>query len=240
MKDGITILYESADHLVINKPVSIMVHPDGRSDEKTISDWVGDNYPETLEVGEPLVLESGESILRPGIVHRLDKDTSGVLVICRTKEAFLDLKKQFQEQRVRKIYNAFVYGRVKNDQGKIDRPIGRSPGDFRRWSAQRGARGKMREAVTLYKVLQRGSESSYLEVGLETGRTHQIRVHLKAINYPVICDKLYAPNREPLLGFKRLALHASSISFMDRTGTSIKVEAPLPDDFQKALELIGE
>jgi 23S rRNA pseudouridine1911/1915/1917 synthase len=212
-----------------------VIHSDGKTKEENLADWVLENYPETENVGEPL----GE-IKRPGIVHRLDRETSGVIIITRTQEAYDVLKKQFQNREVKKTYKAFVYGKVKNDSGIIDRPIARSASDFRKWSAQRGKKGKEREAITEYSVIERGEEYSFLELSPKTGRTHQIRVHLKAINYPVICDKLYAPNREWALGFNRLALHSESIEFSGLEGEKIKVEAPLPEDFQKALKYIAE
>jgi 23S rRNA-/tRNA-specific pseudouridylate synthase len=127
-----------------------------------------------------------------------------------------------------------VYGVVKKDRDIIDRPIGKSKSDPRLWSAQRGARGDMRSAQTEYTVLARGREHSYLELKPKTGRTHQIRVHLKAINHPVICDGLYAPKQHPALGFSRLALHAHTLSLILPSGQEKTVEAPLPEDFIEA------
>src|SRR3989339_247271 len=221
----IPIIYEDENIVVINKPVGLVVHPARPT-----------HFPETENVGEPLVLSSGEIIKRPGIVHRLDKETSGILVIAKNQESFLHLKNQFQNRETKKSYRAFVYGEIKNDEWTIDRPIGRSSSDFRKWSAQRGARGKMREAVTEYKVLKRGGGFSYVEVNPKTGRTHQIRVHFKAINYPIVCDKLYAPKQECALGFERLALHAYSLEISLLNGTKMIFEAELPSDFQTALK----
>jgi 23S rRNA pseudouridine1911/1915/1917 synthase len=227
-------LFKNENFVVINKPSGLVIHSDGKTKEETLINWILENYPEIKDVGEKL----GE-VERPGIVHRLDRETSGVIIITRTQEAYDALKKQFQNREVNKTYKAFVYGKVKNDSGIIDRPIARSASDFRKWSAQRGSRGKEREALTEYSVIERGEEYSYLELQPKTGRTHQIRVHLKAINYPVICDKLYAPKRECALGFNRLALHSESIEFSGLKGEKIKVEAPLPEDFQKALKYIA-
>ncbi|MFA6552682.1 MAG: RluA family pseudouridine synthase, partial [Candidatus Paceibacterota bacterium] len=178
------------------------------------------------------------SILRPGIVHRLDRETSGVIVVAKNQKAFEFLKEQFQNRKIQKTYLAFVYGELKKDEDKIDRPIGRSKNDFRKWSAQRGTRGELREAVTEYKVLERGNGYSYVEVMPKTGRTHQIRVHFKAINYPIVCDSLYASNMPEALGFKRLALHSRSLEFELKDGKKIKIEAPLPADFKKAEKLL--
>lgn len=211
-----------------------MVHEDGRSVEPTLVEWILVNYPDIADVGEPTFLQDGSQIERPGIVHRIDKDTSGVLIIAKTIDAFVDLKSQFAERQIEKQYAAFVYGNVKENYDVINRPIGKSKKDPRMWSAQRGARGQMREAITEYRVRVRGKDASYIEVRPKTGRTHQIRVHMKAINHPVVGDALYAPKMEPLFGFKRHALHAEQITFKDLSGTPITVKAPFPPDFVKA------
>jgi len=258
----VKILYEDSNILAIDKPSGIAVHADGRSREKTISDWVLKNYPKLRGVGEPVTFNDKE-IDRPGIVHRLDKETSGVLVIIKTKKAFTYFKKQFMNRQVKKTYHAIVSGFVKNDHGIINKPIGRSPVDFRRRLSGRGARGEMREAITEYKILKRfvapvqkiftpshpplggGTRSikksselsqnkfTYLEVKPKTGRTHQIRVHMKFLNHPVACDSLYAPKNACPKGFSRLVLHAKTIEFTNLKGKTIKVESPLPKEFLK-------
>lgn len=240
------VLYEDNDVLVINKPAGLIVHGDGKITDETLGDILAQNYPELLTVGEPLLINE-KKIVRPGIVHRLDKETSGCIIIAKTEESFLNLKNQFQAHTIEKVYHAFTYGSIKNDEGVIDAPIGRSNGDIRKWGVARAARGVIREALTEYKVLRRiglpegvvkGSTEegtySYIEARPKTGRTHQIRIHMKSINHPIICDSLYAPKRESALGFNRLALHARSISFMGLSG-QVTVEAPFPEDFQKAL-----
>ena len=256
MQKDVKIIFENDEVLVVDKPAGLVVHParpaggsDGKTDESSLTDWVLDKYPEMKDVGEPAEYD-GKVIARPGVVHRLDRETSGVLVLAKTQESFENLKKQFQERETKKIYNAFVYGAVKNEEDTIDRPIGKSKSDFRKWSAQRGARGVMREAVTEYKVLQKNKDFSYLEISPKTGRTHQIRVHFKAINYPVVCDKLYAPKlarrsfsgggRDCALGFERLALHAKSLTFSLLSGEKVTVEADLPEDFKKAMETLSK
>jgi 23S rRNA pseudouridine1911/1915/1917 synthase len=243
----IPILYEDKDIVVINKPSGLVVHSDGKTKESTVADWVLENYPDTGDVGESMILSSGEEIKRPGIVHRLDRETSGVLIITKNQEAFLNFKKQFQSREIKKIYKAFVHGSFKEEKGVIDRPIGKSKKDFRMWSAQRGARGLMREALTEYKVLdsfkdRSSSEEGYsfVEVYPKTGRTHQIRVHFKAINHQIVCDKLYAPKRGCSLGFERLALHAYSIEFTNLENKKVVVIAELPADFLKALPTTSE
>jgi 23S rRNA pseudouridine1911/1915/1917 synthase len=232
------VLYEDDDVLAVNKPAGLVVHGDGKTDEPTLVDWILEKYPEIKKVGEPVRDAKGETIYRPGIVHRLDRGTSGVILIAKTKESFEFLKKQFQNHEVKKIYHAFVIGEMKNDHGTIDRPIGRSTKDFRMWSAQRGARGEMREAITDYKVMFKTDGYSFVEVYPKTGRTHQIRVHFKAISYPLVGDSLYAPKRVNTLGFERLALHSYQIIFTGLDGSSHTITAPYPDDFEKALLLL--
>jgi len=234
IKDNIDILYEDENILAINKPTGLVVHSDGKTKEYVLTDWIVENYPEIENVGEKANYD-GKEIARPGIVHRLDRDTSGVIVIAKTQDSFEFLKQQFKDRRVNKIYQAFVYGKIKEEKGAVDRPIGRSSKDFRQWSAQRGARGVLRESTTEYKVEKTNEIFSYIKLIPKTGRTHQLRVHMKAINHPIICDKLYAPKRECLLGFERLALHALSIDIELQDGSRKIIEAPLPPDFVKAL-----
>jgi 23S rRNA pseudouridine1911/1915/1917 synthase len=240
-----SIIFENTDFLIVNKPVGLAVHADGRpaqqgrTKEHTLADWLLEKYPEIKDVGEPWTSPEGEVIYRPGIVHRLDKDTSGLMVVAKNQEMFDVLKKQFQNREVKKVYHAFVYGEMKQIKGIVDRPIGRSTKDFRKKSAQRGAKGELRDAITHFKVLNRKDGLSFIEAEPKTGRTHQIRVHMKAINHPIVCDKLYAPNHECKLGFGRTALHARSLSFNDKDGQPVSFEAPYPEDFEKALTLFN-
>jgi 23S rRNA pseudouridine1911/1915/1917 synthase len=236
--ENVRILYEDDDVLVVDKPAGLMVHPDGRSQERTLVDWIIKERPEIEGVGEPALVAGGISIARPGIVHRIDKETSGALIIAKTNESFEHLKSAFAERLVQKQYAAFVYGVTNESFDIINRPIGKSRKDPRRWSAQRGARGQLRDAITEYRVRERGSAHTYLEVRPKTGRTHQIRVHMKAINHPIVCDSLYAPKMPPALGFERLALHAESVTFTSVSGKAISVTAPLPMDFERGLDLL--
>lgn len=232
--DPVETLFENEGVLAIDKPSGLMVHTDGRSEEKTLVDWVRENYPELDDVGEKQTLQSGEEILRPGIVHRLDRDTSGVMLIAKTQEMFEHLKKQFQDQTIEKEYHALVAGTVKEDSLTINRPIGRSASDFRLWSAQRGARGKLREAATDIEVLKRLEGITYISAFPKTGRTHQIRVHLKAIHHPILCDPLYGFKDTPCPSkIERLALHAYRIQFTDLEGGRVGVTSSLPQEFEE-------
>lgn len=229
------IIYEDSELLVVNKPAGLAVHEDGRTDEATVAGWVRSTHPEMVGVGEPMRLQSGEIIDRPGIVHRLDRETSGVLALAKTQDAFLFLKEQFQARRTEKTYHCFVWGEMEEKGGVVDKPIGRSRTDFRLWSSGEDAGGTMREATTEWSLVQKGNGFSYLEVRPKTGRTHQIRVHLKALEHPLVCDKRYAPKRACALGFSRCALHASRLALTHPNGIRMVFEAPLPGDFVEAL-----
>ncbi|MES2471089.1 MAG: RluA family pseudouridine synthase [Patescibacteria group bacterium] len=242
MFEAIKILYEDKDYVVIDKPSGLVVHADGKTDEPVLTDWVLQKYPEAKGVGEPTKLSDGTEIDRPGIVHRIDRETSGVLVIAKNQKAHQALKEQFQERLVHKRYLAFVYGELKDKYGIINRPIGKSKSDFRKWSAQRGARGEMREAETWWELIASHDNFSLIEAEPKTGRTHQIRVHFTAINHPIVMDRLYAANqvsqKPNALGFNRTALHANSIEFTLMNGKKKKVSSPLPEDFKNALKEI--
>jgi 23S rRNA pseudouridine1911/1915/1917 synthase len=209
----IPIIYEDRDILAINKPPGLIVHPDGKTKELVLTDWILEKYPETKDVGEPIKLTSGDVIDRPGIVHRLDR---------------------FQARTISKKYYAFVYGMLKDKYGIINQPIGRSSKDFRQWTSGPKVRGELRPAETWYTLIGSKDGYSIVEAEPRTGRTHQIRVHFKFIGHPVICDKLYALGKPEALGFSRTALHAGIIEFNDMRGKKIKISAPFPDDFLKA------
>lgn len=234
----IPILYEDDNLLVINKPAGLAVHGDGRSDDKTLATWLVEKYPDLKLVGEPIFGPRGEEILKPGIVHRLDRETSGVLLVAKNQTTYFALKEQFQNHLIRKTYRVLVSGEFKREEGEeatIDLPIGRSKKDPRMRVARLKSPGKLREAITDYKILKKFKGFTYLEAYPKTGRTHQIRVHFKAISHPVVCDSLYTPNLPCLPGLNRQALHAFSLefSYQDRR---LKIEAPLPPDFLTALE----
>lgn len=233
---NINILYEDEYCVVIDKPAGLIVHADGKTKEPNVTDWFEEKYPASKGVGEPMRKLDGSIIERSGIVHRLDRETSGVLLIAKTNDSFEFFKQQFQDRSIQKTYNAFVYGEMKQKEGTIDRPIARSRKDFRLWSAQPGSRGEARDAHTDFHVLLTSGGASYVEVYPRTGRTHQIRVHFKAINHPIVSDSLYAPNRESLFGFERLALHARLLEFKTPDGLEHRVEASFPMDFIGALE----
>lgn len=238
------VIFENDDVLVVNKPAGLIVHSDGRTEEPSLAEWVLAQYPSTKEVGEPWTSPQGETILRPGIVHRLDRATSGLLVLAKTQEAYLFLKGQFQERTVKKEYRAFVYGHPKKDQGLIEAEIVRIRSTPPRWGVARASEMKKhRAAVTSWEVLKRASDEvsgekfSLLALWPKTGRTHQIRVHLKHLHHPVLCDPLYAKGKECILDFERTALHAFRLTITLPGGEEKTFEAPFPEDFEKALNI---
>lgn len=238
-----TVLFEDSDVMVLDKPSGLVVHPDGKIEEQTLVDWLLEHYSEMQGVGEPLQLADGTVIDRPGIVHRIDRETSGVLVVAKHQEAYEFLKRQFQSRQVEKTYFTFLHGVLKGEEGVIDFPIGKSRKDFRLRVAVaphvpegRQARGELREAITEYKMLRCGESMTYVEAKPKTGRTHQLRAHFKAINHPIVCDQLYAPKQGCASGFTRLALHASALKLRLPSGELLEIEAPLPEDFIEALK----
>lgn len=242
----IPILYEDDTVLVINKPEGIRVHEDGYEVVPTVVDWFLERFPGARGVGEPQTDNKGTLLERSGVVHRLDTETSGVLILAKTQEAFEHLKEQFHDRHAKKEYRAFVYGTMKEQWGTIDRPIGRSAKDFRRRSAERGAKGMLRDAVTDWECIKTGrfTNEAFSELRLKpkTGRTHQLRVHLKAIDHPIVGDRPYAGARLEAsnnLGLSRLALHAHMLTLTLPNGVTTTFTAPLPEVFIAAGNLLG-
>lgn len=218
------ILYEDADIVAVSKPSGLITHADGRTQEETAEDW----FRERCNV-QGLSLPE-----KSGYVHRLDRDTSGVLIFAKNAAAYEFLRKAFHDREVQKTYLALVHGAPKEKKGVIDFDIGRSRKDFRLRSAQPKAKGRLREALTRYEVVGEAEGCSLLRVNPETGRTHQIRVHLKAIHHPIVGDTLYAPNHSLVLGLSRLGLHAYSLDLPLPSGGRAVITAPVPADFAPA------
>jgi 23S rRNA pseudouridine1911/1915/1917 synthase len=216
------ILYEDADVIAVNKPAGMVVHSGAGRHSGTLVNALLHRFQALSKVG---------GALRPGIVHRLDRLTSGVILIARNDTSHRHLAEQFSGRRVEKVYLALVHGRMKTDQGKIATPITRDPIRRVRMTAKL-AHG--RSAITEYKVLRRFEKFSLLEVRIGTGRTHQIRVHLASIGLPVAGDKLYGAPGSTL---DRYFLHAQRITFASpTTGKRITVEAPVPAELQRYLD----
>lgn len=242
-ENKVVILFEDEHMLVINKPYGMMVHADGHYTGTTVVDWFVQYVPSAKGVGEEQTLKDGTPIDRSGIVHRLDRDTSGVMILAKTGPAFVHLKAQFHDRLVVKEYRAFVYGAMREQWGTINRPIGRNAKDYRLRSAQKGAKGMLRDSVTDWETIGQNARYSYLRIVPKTGRTHQIRVHLKSIDRPIVGDTLYAPkNFLELddLGIGRLALHAHKLSLILPSGEEGRFIAPVPQSFEDAAERIIE
>ncbi len=209
------IIYEDADLLVLNKPAGLTVH-EGHGQDYSLVDWLASRYPDS-----PL------KSYRYGLAHRLDKDTSGVLLIAKTPEWFTYLQARFKAHEMRKTYRAVVHGQLPSAEGVIDIPIARSQVFRTRFEAN----PKGRESKTAFKILKKFTKYSYLELYPETGRTHQLRVHLSSIGHPIVGDKAYGGS-----GSTRSLLHAVSIAFDSPAGKPLTFEAPLPEDFQTFLD----
>jgi len=244
MNMQIDVLHEDEEVLVIHKPAGVLVHGDGINTSETVVDWLLSRAPEVRGVGEPGNAKDGTPLERSGVVHRLDRETSGVLVLAKTQPAYEHLKQQFHDRLAKKEYRAFVYGHMPEQRGTIDRPIGRSAKDPRRRSAERGAKGTLRDAVTEWECLTNGEYDgelfAYISLRPQTGRTHQLRVHCKAIGRPIVGDALYAGKRfatSTNLMLDRLALHAHTLDIELPNGDHRQFTAPVPDAFAAAAQL---
>ena len=219
------ILYEDQDILVVNKPKGMVVHPAPGHYTGTLVNAIMYHCKDNL---------SGiNGVMRPGIVHRIDMDTTGSLLICKNDRAHQALAEQLKEHSITRKYHAIVHGRLKEDEGTIDKPIGRHPIDRKKMSVH-CTNG--REAVTHYRVLKRFQQFTYIECQLETGRTHQIRVHMSSIGHPILGDQVYGPAKCPYK-LQGQTLHAKVLGITHpTTGEYMEFDAPLPDYFQSLLE----
>lgn len=222
------ILYEDQDLLIVNKPKGMVVHPSAGHYTGTLVNAIMYHCKDSLSG------INGE--IRPGIVHRIDMDTTGSLIVCKNDEAHVDIAQQIKEHSVNRIYVGIVCGNVKEDEGTIEGPIGRHPVE-RKKMAINEKNGK--PAVTHYKVLERFGNYTYMQFKLETGRTHQIRVHMASIGHPLLGDVLYSSNRSAFKNLQGQTLHAQTIGFIHpRTGEYMEFSAPLPEYFKKLLSIL--
>lgn len=222
------ILYEDEDILVVNKPKGMVVHPASGHYSGTLVNAV------MFHCGDSLSGING--VMRPGIVHRIDRDTTGSVIICKNDFAHNSIAEQLKEHSVVRRYHAICYGVLKEEEGSISAPIGRHPTD-RKKMAVNEKNGKY--AVTHYKVLQRFRDYTFIECRLETGRTHQIRVHMSHIGHPLLGDEVYAPGRKSPYQLKGQCLHAKILGFLHpRTHTYIETDAPYPEYFTHLLKVL--
>jgi len=220
----VDVVYEDKDIIVVNKPKGMVVHPANGNPDGTLVNAILAMCKDSLSgIG-------GE--IRPGIVHRLDKDTSGLLIIAKNDEAHVKMSKQIQDRLVTKKYIALIRGVVKDDEATIDMPIARSKVDRKKMAVDKDGK----QAVTHFKVIKRYRGYTLLEIKIDTGRTHQIRVHMAKIGYPVVGDMVYS-NGKNEFGIEGQMLHAKSLEFSHPiTGKKMHLEAPLPEYFTKVLE----
>lgn len=222
------VVYEDNDLVVINKPAGMVVHPAQGHTSGTLVNALLARYPDLAGLME----DDAGAADRPGIVHRLDRDTSGLMIVARTPAALRRLQQQFKSRTVEKIYLALVFGRPEAAEGIIDVPLGRDP----RFRQKIAPRPDGKPARTHYRIIEDFGAYSLLEIGLETGRTHQIRVHLAWLKCPVVGDTVYG-RKKNVLGLKRQFLHAWRLAFQHpRTGEAIQLEAPLDPHLQAVLD----
>ena len=222
------ILYEDDDVLIVNKPKGMAVHPSAGHYSGTLVNAIMYHCKDTLSG------INGE--IRPGIVHRIDMDTTGSLIVCKNDEAHVNIAQQIKEHSVNRIYVGIVCGNVKEDSGTVEGAIGRHPIE-RKKMAINEKNGK--PAITHYKVLERFKNYTYMQFKLETGRTHQIRVHMASIGHPLLGDTLYSSGRSPFKHLQGQCLHAKTIGFIHpKTGEYMEYSAPLPEYFEKLLCLL--
>ncbi len=233
------LIYADDDIIVVSKPAGMPVHEAKHSTDRTLVDWLLERFPEIESVGDvPADEAKAIHLYRPGIVHRLDKLTSGVMVVARNQESFLRLKELFQSRAVVKVYLALVCGRLKERRGTITGALGRLASSPTKMGIL-GARGGIRmpkEAVTEYAVLEQFSAAALLEVRPRTGRMHQIRVHLASIGHPVAGDVVYGGTKVCFKELGRQFLHAATLSFAFREGQMLSFSAELPEELKELLE----
>lgn len=220
----IDILYQDSDVVIVNKPCGMVVHPAAGNENHTLVNALLYHVHDLSGIG-------GE--MRPGIVHRLDKDTSGLILIAKNDKAHTALSEQFKERSMEKHYRAVAFGNYRDDHGLIDAPIARHPVDRKKMAIVRDGKPSQTE----WTVLERLKSATYLDVHLLTGRTHQIRVHMQSIGHPLLGDVIYAPNIKTGVHIPRLMLHAYSLAFTHpATGERMTVTAPIPDQFALTID----
>ena len=218
------VVYEDEDVIVVNKPKGLVVHPAPGHPDGTLVNAL------LYHCGESLSGINGE--LRPGIVHRIDRDTSGLIVAAKNDLAHVKLAEQLQDHTLARTYRCIVIGGLREDSGTVNAPIGRCPADRKKMAVVSGGRS----AVTHWSVLERYAGATYAECRLETGRTHQIRVHMAYIGHPILGDTVYG-NKKPVPGLQGQCLHAVGLRFLHpRTGEAVELSCPLPEEFEKQLE----
>jgi 23S rRNA pseudouridine1911/1915/1917 synthase len=231
-KIELDIVYEDADIVIINKPQGMVVHPAHGNYSGTVVNALLSHCGSLSDYNS---LTGINGVMRPGIVHRIDKDTSGIIVIAKTNEAHLSLSEQLKEHSITRKYTALLEGRLKDDAGRIETLIGRNPKDRKQMAV---VSGNGKKAVTHYRVLERFDSNTLIEAVLETGRTHQIRVHMAYLGHPVVGDTVYGHKKQKF-DTKGQLLHARVLGFIHPTSKMyVEFEAALPDYFERILEIL--
>lgn len=225
------VIDETKNYIIINKPSGLVVHPAEGIHEPTLVNGLLAKYAEIEDIGEDK--------LRPGIVHRLDRNVSGLMVIARTRKMFEHLKEQFQARQITKEYTALVHGAIEDEDGAVNTPIGRSQTKSGKMAAHAEKQEKDKDAKTEFEVIERIKNFTLIKVKILTGRSHQIRVHLNSIQYPVVGDTLYTNKRVKQQNLNRLFLHASKLGFNDLAGDRKQYESGLPEQLNKFYESLN-
>ena len=228
-------IFEDENYLVINKPAGLLVHGSEQIKEKTLTDMLITDYPDLVKVGD--------DPSRPGIIHRLDRLASGLLVIAKSQRSFDDLKNQFQKRTIKKLYIALAHGRISKDEGEINFPIERSTKGYKMaalpltCNSEKNIKGH--RADTYFCITKRFKNYTLLEIKIKTGRTHQVRVHLSAYGYPLVGDEVYGTRKTRIknkkLGINRLFLVANELEFIDLAGNVKSFKVDLPEDLKELL-----
>lgn len=221
--------------IAIDKPPGLITYSDGRTIEPSLAEWLIEHYPELADVGEAWVSPQGENVRVAGLVHRLDRATSGILIAAKTDEAHVFFKEEFRSRRVEKTYRALVYGHIRENTGVVSAEIVRTNSVPKRWEALPRDIMHRRSAITEWRVVARGSygdvPATLVMLQPRTGRTHQIRVHMAHIGHPVLCDPLYAGPYAAVAPCSRLMLHAHACALAQPDGSRGEYVAPIPTEF---------
>lgn len=225
---NIQIIFEDENMIIINKPSGLVVHPFDYSTEYTLVDFFHEKYPEMFSIENSVTLQDKRIIPLGGIVQKLDRDTSGIMVIAKTKEIFDVLKSQFRNHLIKKSYIALVEGKIQESHFTINAPLGRSKKEYKQSTNPENPRGELREAITDVEVIKCDETTTLVQLFPKTGRTHQLRAHMSSIGHPIVGDKIYGSKIES----ERIKLHAESLCF-EINGKEFIFEVEVPEEFGK-------
>ncbi|HCC05902.1 TPA: hypothetical protein DEP94_00865 [Candidatus Nomurabacteria bacterium] len=223
----IPVIFEDTNIVVLNKPSGVVMHPFDNSTEETLVDFLIEKYPNMFSIDNQIILQDGRTIKLGGIVHKLDRETSGVIVVAKTKEVFDELKEQFTNHSIKKTYIAVVEGNVKEDNFVIDAPLGRNKKDYKQQVNPSNPRGELRSAITEVEIIKRNDNTTLVKLIPKTGRTHQLRAHMTYIGHPIVGDIAYGSK----IKSERIMLHALNLKF--KIGEKdFEFEVEVPEGFE--------